>query len=80
MLGTGDFDRCRLGLQPFLNRTDETPTSLNGIFQPAIDFNNSQFFGFSEFYYCTEDVLRMGGDYNASKYAQAAKVNSDVPH
>ncbi|XP_019741096.1 ectonucleoside triphosphate diphosphohydrolase 4, partial [Hippocampus comes] len=73
VLGTGDFDQCRLRLQPFLNRTNEPQTSLNGIFQPAIDYNNSQFFGFSEFYYCTEDVLRMGGDYNASKYAQAAK-------
>nr|XP_061811450.1 ectonucleoside triphosphate diphosphohydrolase 4-like [Nerophis lumbriciformis] len=73
VLGTGDFDQCRRVLQPFLNRTNETQTSLSGIFQPAIDYNNSQFYGFSEFYYCTEDVLRMGGDYNASKYAQAAK-------
>ncbi|XP_061134299.1 ectonucleoside triphosphate diphosphohydrolase 4 isoform X2 [Syngnathus typhle] len=73
VLGTGDFDQCRHALQPFLNRTNETQTSLNGVFQPPIDYNNSQFFGFSEFYYCTEDVLRMGGDYNASKYAQAAK-------
>uniref|UniRef100_A0A8C3ACW3 nucleoside-triphosphate phosphatase n=1 Tax=Cyclopterus lumpus TaxID=8103 RepID=A0A8C3ACW3_CYCLU len=71
--GTGDFDQCRQILQPFLNRTNETLTSLSGIYQPAIDYTNSQFYGFSEFYYCTEDVLRMGGDYNASKYAQAAK-------
>lgn len=74
--GTGDFDQCRQILQPFLNRTNETLTSLSGIYQPAIDYSNSQFYGFSEFYYCTEDVLRMGGDYNASKYAQAAKVNT----
>lgn len=73
--GTGDFDQCRQILQPFLNRTNETQTSLNGIYQPAIDYSNSQFYGFSEFYYCTEDVLRMGGDYNVSKYSQAAKVN-----
>ena len=72
--GTGDFDRCRLLLQPFLNRTEESHTSLNGVYQPAIDYGNSQFYGFSEFYYCTEDVLRMGGDYNASRYAQAARV------
>ncbi|AWP06865.1 putative ectonucleoside triphosphate diphosphohydrolase 4 [Scophthalmus maximus] len=71
--GTGDFDQCRLILQPFLNCTNETQTSLSGIYQPAIDYTNSQFYGFSEFYYCTEDVLRMGGDYNASKYAEAAK-------
>uniref|UniRef100_A0AAX7SIT6 Ectonucleoside triphosphate diphosphohydrolase 4 n=1 Tax=Astatotilapia calliptera TaxID=8154 RepID=A0AAX7SIT6_ASTCA len=71
--GTGDFDQCRQILQPFLNRTNDTQTSLNGVYQPAIDYSNSQFYGFSEFYYCMEDVLRMGGDYNASKYAKAAK-------
>ncbi|CAG5921623.1 unnamed protein product [Menidia menidia] len=71
--GSGDFDQCRQILQPFLNRTNDTHTSLSGIYQPAIDYGNSQFYGFSEFYYCTEDVLRMGGDYNASKYTQAAK-------
>lgn len=71
--GTGDFDRCRQLLQPFLNRTNETHTSLSGVYQPPIDYSNSQFYGFSEFYYCTEDVLRMGGDYNASKYGGAAK-------
>lgn len=77
--GTGDFDRCRLLLQPFLNRTNETHTSLDGVYQPAIDYGNSQFYGFSEFYYCTEDVLRMGGNYNATKYAQAAKVTEKPP-
>lgn len=74
--GTGDFDQCRQILQPFLNRTNDTQTSLSGVYQPPIDYSNSQFYGFSEFYYCTEDVLRMGGDYNASKYVQAAKVDS----
>ncbi|CAL1616082.1 unnamed protein product [Knipowitschia caucasica] len=71
--GTGDFDECRQLLQPYLNRTNENQTSLSGVYQPTIDFENSQFYGFSEFYYCTEDVLRMGGEYNATKYAQAAK-------
>lgn len=73
--GTGDFDQCRRILQPFLNRTNETQTSLSGVYQPAIDYNTSQFYGFSEFYYCTEDVLRIGGDYNATEYAQAAKAS-----
>ncbi|XP_060736884.1 ectonucleoside triphosphate diphosphohydrolase 4 isoform X2 [Tachysurus vachellii] len=71
--GTGDFQQCRLHLQPFLNRTNETSSSLNGVYQAPINFRNSQFYGFSEFYYCTEDVLRMGGDYNSTKYANAAK-------
>ncbi|XP_051667808.1 ectonucleoside triphosphate diphosphohydrolase 4 isoform X1 [Manacus candei] len=71
--GTGDFHLCRELLQPFMNKTNETQTSLNGVYQPAVHFHNSEFYGFSEFYYCTEDVLRMGGDYNAAKFTKAAK-------
>nr|XP_035930979.1 ectonucleoside triphosphate diphosphohydrolase 4 isoform X6 [Halichoerus grypus] len=71
--GTGDFDLCRETIQPFMNKTNETQTSLNGIYQPPIHFQNSEFYGFSEFYYCTEDVLRMGGDYNAATFTKAAK-------
>ncbi|XP_054030785.1 ectonucleoside triphosphate diphosphohydrolase 4 [Dryobates pubescens] len=71
--GTGDFQLCRELLQPFMNKTNETQTSLNGVYQPAVPFHNSEFYGFSEFYYCTEDVLRMGGDYNAAKFTKAAK-------
>ncbi|XP_008573507.1 PREDICTED: ectonucleoside triphosphate diphosphohydrolase 4 [Galeopterus variegatus] len=71
--GTGDFDLCRETIQPFMNKTNETQTSLNGVYQPPIHFQNSEFYGFSEFYYCTEDVLRMGGDYHAAKFTKAAK-------
>ncbi|NXS57460.1 ENTP4 diphosphohydrolase, partial [Brachypteracias leptosomus] len=71
--GTGDFNLCRELIQPFMNKTNETQTSLNGVYQPAVHFHNSEFYGFSEFYYCTEDVLRMGGDYNAAKFTKAAK-------
>ncbi|KAL7981391.1 hypothetical protein Chor_002287 [Crotalus horridus] len=72
--GTGDFHLCRDVIQPFMNKTNETQTSLNGIYQPPIHFENSEFYGFSEFYYCTEDVLRMGGDYNAAQFLKAANV------
>ncbi|KAK1154198.1 ectonucleoside triphosphate diphosphohydrolase 4-like isoform X2 [Acipenser oxyrinchus oxyrinchus] len=71
--GTGDFHRCRVLIQPFMNKTNETQSSLNGVYQPPIDYQNSEFYGFSEFYYCTEDVLRMGGNYNVTKYTNAAK-------
>ncbi|XP_029459984.1 ectonucleoside triphosphate diphosphohydrolase 4 isoform X2 [Rhinatrema bivittatum] len=71
--GTGEFNLCREVIQPYMNRTNETQTSLNGIYQPPVLYQNSEFYGFSEFYYCTEDVLRMGGDYNAAKFIKAAK-------
>ncbi|XP_034292714.1 ectonucleoside triphosphate diphosphohydrolase 4 isoform X2 [Pantherophis guttatus] len=70
--GTGDFHLCRNVIQPFMNKTNETQTSLNGIYQPPVHFENSEFYGFSEFYYCTEDVLRMGGDYKAVQFLKAA--------
>uniref|UniRef100_A0A665UG83 Ectonucleoside triphosphate diphosphohydrolase 7-like n=1 Tax=Echeneis naucrates TaxID=173247 RepID=A0A665UG83_ECHNA len=38
-----------------------------------INFSNSEFYGFSEFYYCMEDVLRIGGQYDSEKYSRAAK-------
>lgn len=75
--GTGDFDLCRETIQPFMNKTNETQTSLNGVYQPPIHFQNSEFYGFSEFYYCTEDVLRMGGDYDAAAFTRAAKVTAE---
>ncbi|NWS02653.1 ENTP4 diphosphohydrolase, partial [Motacilla alba] len=71
--GTGDFQQCRERLRPLLNRTDGTQSSLNGVFQPPLHLQSSEFYGFSEFYYCTEDVLRMGGDYSAAKFTRAAQ-------
>lgn len=45
------------------------------LFQAPINFSNSEFYGFSEFFYCMEDVLRIGGQYDSERYSQAAKVH-----
>ncbi|XP_062927372.1 ectonucleoside triphosphate diphosphohydrolase 4-like isoform X3 [Mobula hypostoma] len=71
--GVGNFDECCKQIRPFLNKGNETSMSFNGVYQPPIDFYNSEFYGFSEFYYCTEDVLRMGGQYDGIVYKKAAK-------
>lgn len=47
--------------------------------QAPINFSNSEFYGFSEFFYCTEDVLRLGGQYNSEKFSRAAAVPSHHP-
>ena len=47
---------------------------MNGVFQPDIDFNSSEFYGFSEFYYSMEDVLRIAGHYNHDRFSAAAQV------
>lgn len=72
--GKGDWASCRTMLSPLLARSNTSQASLNGIYQSPIDFNNSEFYGFSEFFYCTEDVLRIGGHYHGPTFAKAAQV------
>ncbi|KAJ1141150.1 hypothetical protein NDU88_007485 [Pleurodeles waltl] len=71
--GKGDWDACRQQLEPLLLKSNDSFAHLNGVYHSPIDFTNSEFYGFSEFFYCTEDVLRMGGRYNSFKFAKAAK-------
>ncbi|XP_008416447.1 ectonucleoside triphosphate diphosphohydrolase 7-like isoform X2 [Poecilia reticulata] len=70
--GRGDWSRCQEAVRPFLGLHNGT-MSPQGIYQAPINFSNSEFYGFSEFFYCMEDVLRIGGQYSSDKYAQAAK-------
>ncbi|XP_053574098.1 ectonucleoside triphosphate diphosphohydrolase 4 isoform X2 [Bombina bombina] len=72
--GTGDFQLCRRIIQPLMNLSNDTQTTLNGIYQPPLPYDNSEFYGFSEFYYCTEDVLRIGGDYNSVNFLRQAQT------
>uniref|UniRef100_M3YZX2 nucleoside-triphosphate phosphatase n=4 Tax=Mustela putorius furo TaxID=9669 RepID=M3YZX2_MUSPF len=71
--GRGDWASCGALLSPLLARSNTSQASLNGIYQSPIDFNNSEFYGFSEFFYCTEDVLRIGGRYHGPTFAKAAQ-------
>lgn len=70
LIGTGRFDDCLEAVNPLLNKSVpclKSPCSINGMHQPDIDLHNS-FYGFSEFWYSTEDVFRMGGLYNYQKF------------
>ncbi|XP_068451758.1 ectonucleoside triphosphate diphosphohydrolase 7-like [Clinocottus analis] len=69
--GQGDWSRCRAAVRPFLGLHNGT-MSPGGVYQAPINFSNSEFYGFSEFFYCTEDVLRLGGPYDGRKYSRAA--------
>ncbi|XP_018606507.2 ectonucleoside triphosphate diphosphohydrolase 7-like [Scleropages formosus] len=69
--GQGDWHRCQEAVKPLLGTPNNT-TSLKGAYQAPIDYHNSEFYGFSEFYYCTEDVLRISGQYSSTHFAKAA--------
>lgn len=70
-VGLGDYNKCKMNLLPLLNLTvpcQKHPCSMNGIYQANINFNNSEFYGFSEFWYSMEDVYRVGGHYDSIKF------------
>ncbi|KAM7394691.1 hypothetical protein PAMP_021477 [Pampus punctatissimus] len=69
--GQGDWARCQEAVRPFLGLHNGT-MSPGGIYQAPINFSNSEFYGFSEFFYCMEDVLRIGGQYDSEKYSRYA--------
>ncbi|XP_005940017.1 ectonucleoside triphosphate diphosphohydrolase 7 [Haplochromis burtoni] len=69
--GQGDWTKCQEAVRPFLGLHNGT-MSPRGVYQAPINFSNSEFYGFSEFYYCMEDVLRIGGQYNSEKYSKAS--------
>ncbi|XP_074855472.1 ectonucleoside triphosphate diphosphohydrolase 7 isoform X2 [Carettochelys insculpta] len=71
--GRGDWQACAQLLHPLLAGINGSQASLTSTYQAPIDFNNSEFYGFSEFFYCTEDVLRLGGHYHAPSFARAAQ-------
>ncbi|KAM9819269.1 ectonucleoside triphosphate diphosphohydrolase 7-like isoform 2-T2 [Syngnathus typhle] len=70
--GQGDWPRCLDAVRPLLGLRNGTMTTAGAAYQAPINFSNSEFYGFSEFYYCMEDVLRMGGQYDSAKYSRAA--------
>ena len=75
--GTGDYHACQESLLPLLNLTlscQTSPCSFNGVHQPEINFHNSEFYGFAEFWYTMEDVYRIGGQYEYDIFAAQAKV------
>ncbi|XP_028916832.1 ectonucleoside triphosphate diphosphohydrolase 7 [Ornithorhynchus anatinus] len=71
--GRGDWTACADELHPLLSRPNASQASLNGIYQSPINFTSSEFYGFSEFFYCTEDVLRIGGRYHGPTFVKAAR-------
>lgn len=72
--GQGEWSRCQEAVRPFLGLHNGTmsPAGGGGVYQAPINFSNSEFYGFSEFYYCMEDVLRIRGTYDSRKYSRAA--------
>jgi len=82
LYGVGNLELCRKKVVPLLNMsvckngnsTPSTNCGTSGFQRPSVSFITRKFYGFSEFYYTMEDVLRMGGKYNSVRFQLAAQV------
>lgn len=68
-----------LAAAPVKQKCQKINKMLFMLLQAPINFSNSEFYGFSEFFYCMEDVLRIGGQYDSEKYSRVAKVTTNTP-
>lgn len=83
LIGTGQWDECYNVLSEFTKSGEPyfEPCSIDdqgcpdpGMKMPPIPVDNSEFYGFSEFWYTAEDVVKLGGPYLFKKFASASKV------
>lgn len=80
-LGSGDFDACEAKVahlldpatEQHLNCSNEENCPLTVLNRLRIPYANSEFYGFSEFWYSMEDILRIGGLYNYFSFKKAAQ-------
>lgn len=59
MTGEGDFANCTKHLITLLNLNAtclRKPCSFNGVYQPEINYNSQDFYGFSEFWYTMQGI------------------------
>ena len=58
-----------------LDKNGNSNCADNGIHLPSVlKLDQKEFYGFSEFWYTMEDILKMGGKFIADKFKQEAKV------
>lgn len=76
--GTGNFQECIEAVRILLNGNKsctEPPCSFNGVHQPEVNFHFEEFFGFSELWYTSNDVLGLSGKYEEKKFQSSAAVS-----
>ena len=80
--GSGDFDQCHNRLKSFLDvkredsaicSTNTTSCPLTELSNTRVTFEGTEFYGFSEFFYSTDDVYHLGGIYNYQKISEATR-------
>lgn len=81
-IGTGDWDKCYKTMSQFVKSSEPYFSSCSsdgpgcpdaGIKMPPIPLEHTDFYGFSEFWYTSEDVVHMGGLYSYENFSNASR-------
>jgi len=82
LYGTGEWEKCyriltefTIGREPYFESCSSKDQGCPnpGMQMPPLPMENSEFYGFSEFWYSMEEVLGMGGPYLYDKFSEASK-------
>lgn len=80
--GTGKYDDCTIMLKDMLDVKKEDPTvcsiriaecPVTDLSKTRVSFHGTEFYGFSEFFYSTDDVYHLGGNYDHKQVLEATK-------
>lgn len=74
--GIGNFDLCQKTIYPLLLKNlpcKDFPCLFNGIHTPNLNYGLDTFVGISEYWYTAQDILGVGGDYDALRFNDAAR-------
>lgn len=82
--GTGEFSLCKQRLMPYLEKSHcklsaDHSCILSSKPAPSIIFDETKFIGMSEFFYCMDDILEIGGTYDKALYESKASEYCRTP-
>lgn len=80
--GTGNYTECNIRLKEMLDGKKEdmavcsvriSDCPVTDLSKTRVSFEGTEFYGFSEFFYSTDDVYHLGGKYDYEKVLEATK-------
>ncbi|PVU96692.1 hypothetical protein BB561_001019 [Smittium simulii] len=76
LMGSGNLDHCIKQVSTLLNKKKtcvKLPCLIDGVHFPTTNFKNMQFLGVSEYWYASNDILKLGGMWDMFKFISKAR-------
>lgn len=76
--GTGDITTCQTMQQRLLKKTatcERQPCSMNGVYQPMLNFDQTKFYAMSEYWYTAAHMMDKVDVYGSNEFHRFAEVS-----